>query len=64
MSNFAVDARFTNSKEIFKVLRSDPGFSKVVPDEYSKGMRKWVLTVVNSFCGGELEQVIKSMAIL
>ena len=59
MTDYAAQQRFLNSKEIYAVLRSDPLFTKIVPDEYSKGMRKWVLTVVNSYSGGELEQVSK-----
>lgn len=55
MTDYAAEQRFLNSKELYALLRTDPHFTNIMPDEYSRGMRKWVLTVVNSFTGGELE---------
>lgn len=46
---------------IATALRQDIHFSKMIPDEFSKDTRDYVLTLVNSLTGAEFEGFIQAI---
>jgi hypothetical protein len=63
MSDAACSRRFINSKEVHRAILSDEHFAKRVPNEFTEGMRNYVLEVVNSLCGGEFELIVEHLHI-
>ena len=63
LSDTARDQKFINSRKIHAALLSDLEFSQRIPDEFTEGMRAYLLSVINGLSGGELEQYIKATMI-
>lgn len=54
---------FINSKKIGSALRQDLVFSELVPDDFPKDNRIYILNLINTLTGGEFEQFIKAFNI-
>lgn len=59
----ALEQKFINSRKIHAALLSDVQFSLRVPDEFTEGLRGFLLSIINGLSGGELEQYIKATMI-
>ena len=59
LPNDILNAKFVNGQKIFDALTTDYPLSKLLPDSYSGGYREYVLNIVNSYTGSELEQCLK-----
>ena len=63
MSAKALSQQFLNSKDIYSAMCTDAGFCKFIPEEFSENMRDYVLEILNSFTGGELEQLTNQLTL-
>jgi hypothetical protein len=52
---------FVNSKKIHQALKQDLHFSYLMPEEFTKDLRQYILTVVNSLTGGEFEVYVRKV---
>jgi len=55
ISESLIDLPFINGEILHDAIRSDYPFSRLVPDNYSHGLRHYIFNLMNTFTGGEFE---------
>lgn len=64
MTDHTIGLSFIRSTDVHAMMLSDYNFARLVPDEFTKDMRRYILELLNGLTGGELEQYMKTIEVM